>query len=132
MKAEIYKLRAENKVFQLNYVKSNMKDKESNVLKKNENSKKKNSEKQTETKYTEKESNYFGKSGKEKYKYTNCKYFYKGQGCKCGSYCWFSHDVEKSMERYCPYWWDGRCRYAAEFCRSGKKRRRCNQPINIF
>ena len=66
--------------------------------------------------------NYFGKSGKEKYKYINCKHFYKGQGCKRGSYCWFSHDVEKSMERYCPYWWDGRCRYAAGFCRSGKHR----------
>ena len=58
-----------------------MKDKESNKLKENENSKKINSETQTETKYTEKESNYFGKSGKEKYKYINCKYFSKGQGC---------------------------------------------------
>ena len=35
MKAEIYKLRAENKVFQLNYVKSDIKDKEPNKLKKN-------------------------------------------------------------------------------------------------
>ena len=33
MKAEIYKLRAENKVFQLDYVKPDIKDKESNELK---------------------------------------------------------------------------------------------------
>ena len=35
MKAETYKLRAENKVFQLNYVKSDIKDKEPNKFKKN-------------------------------------------------------------------------------------------------
>ena len=39
---------------------------------------------------------------------------------KRGSFCWFSYEVEKNIKRYCPYWWDGRGRYAADFCRSGK------------
>ena len=43
----------------------------------------------------------------------NCKYFSKGQGCKCVSYCCFSPEIE-SIEIYCPYWWYGRCRYAAD------------------
>ena len=53
MKAEIYKLRAENKVCQLNYVKPDINYNESNELKKNENSKKINSETQTEATYIE-------------------------------------------------------------------------------
>ena len=75
MKAEMYKLREENKVFQLNYVKPGIKDKEPIKLKKNENSKKINSETQTEASYTEKEANTYGKSGKEEYKNISCKYF---------------------------------------------------------
>ena len=120
MRAEIYKLREENKTFKLNCVKPDIKDKESSDPKNNKGSKNKESETQTEAANIEKESNSCGKSGKEKFKHINCKYFYKGNGCKRGSYCWFSHELEKSMERYCPYWWDGRCRYAAEICRSGK------------
>ena len=54
------------------------------------------------------------------FKHINFTYFYKSNGCKRGSYSWFSHEVDKNMESYCPYWWDGRCRYTAEFCRSGK------------
>ena len=127
MKAEMYKPRAENKVFQLNYLKPGIKDKEPNELKKSENSKKINSEAQTEGSYTEKEANTNGKSGKEKYKIINCKYFSKDQGSKPGSYCWFSHEIKKSMERYRPYWWDGRCRYAADFCESGKNRDAANK-----
>ena len=53
MKVDIYKLRAENKVCQLNYVKPDINYNESNELKKNENSKKINSETQTEATYIE-------------------------------------------------------------------------------
>ena len=118
MRAEIYKLGAENKVFKVNQVEPVVKDKESKKHKENERSKSKDTETQTEPTHSENESN--GRSGKEKYEHINCKYFVKGNGCKRGSYCWYSHKVEKVMERYCPYWWDGKCRYAAEFCRSGK------------
>ena len=86
----------------------------------NKSSKNKDSETQTEATIIEKESNNCGKSGKEMFKHINCKYFYKSNGCKRGSYCCFSHEVDKNMEIYCPYWWDGRCIYTAEFCRSGK------------
>jgi hypothetical protein len=120
MRAEIYKLRAENKIFKQNYVNPDTKDKESRDLKENKSSKNKDSETQTEAINVEQESNNCGKSGTEKFQHINCKYFFKSNGCKRGSYCWFSHEVEKSMEKYCPYWWDGRCRYPASFCRSGK------------
>ena len=117
MKADIYKMRAENK---------DKKGKECNDQKDNEKSKKRDSETQTEAIPTEKELDKYGKTGKEKFQYINCKYFYKGEGCKRGSYCWFSHDGSKTMEMYCPYWVDGRCRYAANFCRSG-----CHGDITI-
>ena len=88
MRAEIYKLRAENKTFKLNYVQPETKDKESIDPKENKSSKNKDSETQTEATIIEKESNNFGKSGKEMFKHINCKYFYKNNGCKRGSYCW--------------------------------------------
>ena len=57
MRAEIYKLRAENKTFKLNYVQPETKDKEPIDPKKNKSSKKKDSETQTEATIIEKESN---------------------------------------------------------------------------
>ena len=54
MKAEILKLRAENKVLKTNYVKPDMKDNESNDSKDNKCSKKIDSETQTESTFTEK------------------------------------------------------------------------------
>ena len=113
MKAEIYKMRAENK---------DMKGKECNDQKYNEKSKMRDCETQTEAIPTEKELNKYGKTGKEKFRYINCKYFDKVEG----SSGWFSHDGDKTMEMYCPYWVDGRCRYAANVCRSG-----CHGDITI-
>ena len=121
MKAEILKLRAENKVLKTNYVKPDMKDNESNDSKENKCSKNIDCKTQKESTFTEKVTDDYRKSSQEKYKHINCKYFFfRGQGCKRKRYCWFSHEVETNMEGYCPYWWDGRCRYAADYCRSGK------------
>ena len=73
MRAEIYKLRAENKIFKQNYVNPDTKDKESRDLKENKSSKNKDSETQIEAINVEQESNNCGKSGTEKFQHINRK-----------------------------------------------------------
>ena len=65
MKAEILKLRAENKVLKTNYVKPDMKDNESNDSKENKCSKNIDSKTQKESTFTEKVTDDYGKAAKK-------------------------------------------------------------------
>ena len=115
MKEEIYTLRADNKELKVTKSESNQHSK--NVVDKVV-TEMKESETQTEPTLKEEDSKYAASYGKVKFRHINCKYVYRGKGCKRGDSCWFSHS--KREEIVCHYWLEGRCRYSENFCRSGQ------------
>ena len=112
MKAEIYKLRAENKGLKDNAIKRDS-AKENHSKQEAETqtdaikiiptrvTKNKDSYTQTEStvkmKYSENNTSY----GKTKFQHIECKYFYKGKGCRRGERCWFFHRERTIEEQVC-------------------------------
>ena len=68
-------------------------------------------------------------NGNDKFKHIDCRYFYKGKGCRRGQKCWYSHNERTTEERVCFYWLEGRCRYTETFCRSGRHQREANYIV---
>ena len=113
MKGEIYSLRTDNK---------ELKDYNADIVQKNKRfnstivTEKKEMETQTVEEANSKDNNYYGKID---FQFIACKYFNKGNGCRRGETCWFSHKEKMSEEKVCHFWL-GKCRYADSICRSGQ------------
>ena len=60
--------------------------------------------------------------GKIDFQLIGCKYFNRGNGCRRGETCWFSHKERTPEEKVCHFWL-GKCRYADNICRSGQHRK---------